>query len=935
MWDLRLRALVCCCLWLSTSAGLGSAQPSFVNWETPHVHPLDLTPDGQTLLAVNTADHRLQVFDVDAQGVSLRGSVPVGLDPVSVRARTDTEAWVVNHVSDSVSIVDLASMNVAATIHTADEPADVVFAGTPERAFVSCSQANQVLVYDPAAPSTAPSVIAIEGEDPRAMAVSVGGDEVYVAIFESGNATTLVGGGIDPAGEIRYPPDAVGHADGPYGGVNPPPNAGELFDPPMNPENPPPPGAGLIVRRTSTGLWLDDNGSDWSRFISGADASLSGRVEGWDLPDHDLAIIDTTTMEVRYATGLMNACMALAVEPVSGLVTVVGTDAINEVRFEAKLRSQFVRVNAAQVDAAAAAALTVEDLNPHLDYSVPALPLEERQRSLGDPRGATFDANGSRAWVTGMGSSNVVTLDPETGARDDEIEPIPVGAGPTGIVYDAESDRLYVLNKFDASVSVVDPVAGIEIDRVPFYDPTPAAIRDGRPLLYDTHDTSGLGHLSCASCHIDGRMDRLAWDIGNPAGPMISLTDRNLGMGIPPLMEAPFAPYHPMKGPMLTQTLQDIVGKEPLHWRGDLDGIESFAVAYTNLLGREELPSDEQMRQLKEFLASLYFPPNPFRRPDNSLPTDLALGEHYSDGRFIPAGEPLPNGNAVRGLEIFRRTPEGAPACATCHTLTTGMSSDGVLGIDSYQPLPAGPNGEHHHGVTASLSIRTGVTKVPHLRNLYERVGSEATKLTSRAGFGYLHDGGIDSLTRFVSDPSFQPADVQEVADLVAFLLAFSGSDLTDELRFPFEPPGTPSQDTHASVGRQVTIAGAVPPPERVLFRSLLGLAQQGRIGLIAKGVREGATRGYFYVGDGLFQSDRELETITLQALRSGIGVGSELTFTAVPLGAEQRIGVDRDEDGYYDRDELDAGTDPADPKSFPGVIERSAATRSGREPQP
>ena len=40
------------------------------------------------------------------------GAVPVGLDPVSVRARSNTEAWVVNHVSDSVSIVDLQAMNV-------------------------------------------------------------------------------------------------------------------------------------------------------------------------------------------------------------------------------------------------------------------------------------------------------------------------------------------------------------------------------------------------------------------------------------------------------------------------------------------------------------------------------------------------------------------------------------------------------------------------------------------------------------------------------------------------------------------------------------------------------------------------------------------------------------------------------------------------------
>jgi hypothetical protein len=48
---------------------------------------------------------------------------------------------------------------------------------------------------------------------------------------------------------------------------------------------------------------------------------------------------------------------------------------------------------------------------------------------------------------------------------------------------------------------------------------------------------------------------------------------------------------------------------------------------------------------------------------------------------------------------------------------------------------------------------------------------------------------------------------------------------------------------------------------------------------------------------------------------------GQELTFTCVPPGSGERIGVDRDEDGFYDRDELDAGTDPANPDSFPGAL--------------
>jgi YVTN family beta-propeller protein len=118
----------------------------FVHWESPQSHPLELTPSGGVLLAVNTADGQLEVFDVVKGLPRRRGSVAVGLDPVSVRARSETEAWVVNQISDSVSVVDLPSMRVTRTILVGDEPADVVFAGSPERAFVSLARPSQLAV---------------------------------------------------------------------------------------------------------------------------------------------------------------------------------------------------------------------------------------------------------------------------------------------------------------------------------------------------------------------------------------------------------------------------------------------------------------------------------------------------------------------------------------------------------------------------------------------------------------------------------------------------------------------------------------------------------------------------------------------------------------------------------------------------------------------
>src|SRR5712691_4869041 len=293
---------------------------SFVNWESPHVHPLDMTADGTRLLAVNTADARLLVYDLTAPSPALLGAVPVGIDPVSVRARGNDEAWVVNQISDSVSIVDLASLRVVATLDTADEPADVVFAGTPLRAFVSCGQASQVLVFDPADLAAAPATIAIDALEPRALAVSPAGDRVYAAVFESGNASTIIGGGFVNA--AAFPPPVLSDPSGPYGGKNPPPNVGSAFVPPINPALPSPPAVGLIVKRDAEGRWRDDNVGDWTDFVTGANAPRSGRVPGWDLPDRGLAVIDTGSLAVSYVPGLMNLNMALAVNPATGEVAV-------------------------------------------------------------------------------------------------------------------------------------------------------------------------------------------------------------------------------------------------------------------------------------------------------------------------------------------------------------------------------------------------------------------------------------------------------------------------------------------------------------------------------------------------------------------------------------------------------------------------------------
>jgi YVTN family beta-propeller protein len=900
-----------------------SAQDT-VNWETPHVSPLGMTPDGALLLVVNTPDSRLEVFDLTGPALVRLPDVPVGLDPVSVRARTNSEAWVVNHVSDSVSIVDLPTGRVRATLLTDDEPCDVVFAGSPQRAFVSCSQANTVLVFDPADLSASPTRIVIDAEEPRAMAVSPSGDSVYVAIFESGNGSTILGGG--SVANFSFPPNVATDPAGPYGGTNPPPNDGGSFDPPQNPANPPPPEVGMIVKKDGNGQWMDDNGGNWTSLVSGPMAAKSGRIVGWDLPDRDVAVIDTASLAVSYLHRLMNINMAMSVRASDGRLTVVGTEATNEIRFEPVIRGTFTRVNVALVNAGNDTA-SVVDLNAHLSYASSAVPQATRDIALGDPRGIVWNVAGTRAYVTGMGSNNVVVID-AAGTRAGLAPTIEVGEGPTGVVLDEARNRVYVLNKFEGSVSVLDTITEVETARVSLFDPSPLAITLGRKHLYDTHKNSGLGQLACGSCHVDARMDRLAWDLGDPAGDMRSVAGNNLGANIPGLAGG-FEDFHPMKGPMLTQTLQDIIGKEPHHWRGDRTGLEDFNGAFLGLQGDDANLTDAEMQEFEDFLATIHFPPNPFRNFDNSLPTNLPLPGHLTTGRFGPAGLPMPNGNAVNGLSQYRPPnllDAQAVACVTCHTLPIGIGTDYQAAPPFFitlMPIPPGPMGERHHALV-SVDGSTNVSmKIPQLRNLYERTGFNALQSSNRNGFGFLHDGSIDSIERFITEPIFSVTSEQQVADLTAFMLAFSGSDLpagstsTPQL----EPPGTASQDSHAAVGEQTTLVSMADaaPVQLVLIDSMLTLADTGKVGVVVKGSQGGLMRGYVYTGGSSFQSDRQTEAPSKVALLASAAAGSELTFTVVPDGTQTRIGIDRDRDGVLDRDELDACADPGDPDSVPG----------------
>jgi YVTN family beta-propeller protein len=475
--------------------------------------------------------------------------------------------------------------------------------------------------------------------------------------------------------------------------------------------------------------------------------------------------------------------------------------------------------------------------------------------------------DGTRAFVAGMGANNVVAVSP-TGAR---LGLITVGAGPTGLVISPDGSALYVLNRFEASVSVVSTTTNTETMRVSFFDPTPDEIVAGRPFLYDTQFTSGLGHVSCASCHVDARSDRLAWDLGDPAGAMISFNATCVD-------NTNCIDWHPMKGPIVTQTLQGIIGQEPFHWRGEKTGLEDFNAAYTNLQGRSAVLTTEEMATLKSYVATLTFGPQPNRNIDGTLRTSLPIfgGVVVGTGG---TGNPSAGATVFSSLVTLPNGPGGNSRCVDCHAGLAGTSNE--IGI------PLGPVAQNR--------------KIAYLRDVYHKTGANLASTTALRGFGFNADSEFQTLQDLLSVGFTFGTGTTAVTrrrDLEAFMLSF----------------GT---DTHAGVGQQELAANGGGAGDNVArINQFITIANSGSVGLVVKGRSAGIDRGWV-LDAGVFLSDREAEAAlspaTLLAMSAS---GNEIVYTLVPAGTHRRIGIDRDEDGLLDRDELDAGSNPSDPHS-------------------
>jgi YVTN family beta-propeller protein len=907
--------------------------PSFLEFESGPVRPIAISPDGTHLFAVDTPNATLEIFNLTATGATFAGRVPVGLEPVAVAARTNTEVWVVNHLSDSVSVVTLTGTpHVTRTLLVGDEPRDIVFAGTSSRAFITTAHRGQqrtdasiasvpgagnpqlttpsvpradVWVFDPASlgntlGGTPVKIMSFFTDTPRALAVSPDRNTVYVAGFKTGNQTSLVNEdfictGFDPNTPCNNPDGTTS----PGGNLGPKTDAAGEQAPEVS----------MIVKfNNATGHWEDPAGRVWDHTFR------------FSLPDKDVFSVDANALTQRAAFAHVGTTLFnMVTNPVSGELYVSNTEAKNLARFEGPgvFGKSTVQGHLAEVRVTVISGSTVTPihLNKHIDYTKLAgqsgFDPTAAASSLSMPTEMVVSGDGKTLFVAAFGSSKIGVFD-TAALRTNTFDPRQIstnyisvsGGGPSGLVLDEANHRLFVATRFDNAVKIIDLTSKTQTAALAMPNPEPASVVNGRPMLYDATHNSGNGEASCASCHIFGDNDELAWDLGNPDD-VVKSNPITINLGNPLIVglnlfgfrgafngTGKVNVFHPMKGPMTTQTLRGLVNSGAMHWRGDRSNgtfgvdatdanlsFDNFIVAFTGLVGAAAQPSAADMQRFTDFQLQVAEPPNPVRALDNSLNSTQTAGKNFFGGSRPADGVNL--GFTIPGVQT-------SFTCNGCHELDPAEGEFGTSKNSSFE------------------GIISQTFKIPHLRNMYTKVGmfgnakipafdaADSGQLGDQIrGFGFTNEGASPTIFHFVTALVFHPQITAGFPlinpdatrhNVEQFLLAFD-SDLAPV------------------VGQQVTLtsgnASAVGP-RITLFEQRANVSFTSKVlggavkecELVARVVQNGAVRGFLFnpsnstfvpAGGGTALSDTQIRALANTA-------GQEVTFTAVPTGSGARL---------------------------------------------
>ena len=607
--------------------------PSFLS---PHARPIVV--HGEHVFVVNTPNDTIDVLHANSGRIMRR--IPVGLDPVSLAVRPDgRELWVANHVSDSVSVIDLVQskatfLHVVATVQDIDpeskatrfdEPMGIAFASS-RKAYVALSSENKIAVVDVVSRKVIRG-LPIQAQDPRT--IMVRNDRLFVIPFESNNKTQLSGGYKIDGKLVTF-------------------NAHEHS----------------IANNNVLSL-----------------GHVTDIVKHPRVPDRDLFIFDVKTDKLIETVDTLGTLLYGMTVDSKGTVFVAQTDARNDVNGRSGTKKHGLKElgnraflnQVTRVRFERGTALKPEFLN--LEPLPPANPTDGM--ALATPFAIEVSGDDSTLFVSAAGSDKVFSMDAKSGKVLGRVK---VGAVPRGIAlsspHGAKPQRAWVLNAVENSVSVLDvsnPRSLRVVRTIPLEDPTHSEFKAGR-VAFNRADASSTKTFSCASCHPDGHTDQLLWVLktpivtgGNQIMPRSTMPVRGLRDTAPFHWDGiPGDPYGGINSASIRKPVEPNADpNDPVSaTRHLVDGGLASTMKLeeddsTNDEGKAGLMSAKERELLSKFLLGVTYPPAQRRAYDNEL-----------------------SARAEEGFDLFHIKGDNDPTkrkpnvCGDCHRMPFWVSTN-------------------------------------------------------------------------------------------------------------------------------------------------------------------------------------------------------------------------------------------------------------------
>jgi YVTN family beta-propeller protein len=315
------------------------------------------------------------------------------------------------------------------------------------------------------------------------------------------------------------------------------------------------------------------------------------------------------------------------------------------------------------------------------DGRVDQLLLDEPDNYFADPTDIAITPDGRLAFISGGGVDEVAVVDIQrmravldAASEEDRTNLLPnhlgvttefverrisVGRNPRGLTVSPDGRFVYVAEALNDSVAVIDVARREKVATIDLGGPDEITLaRKGEDIFHSAEVTYGR-QFSCHSCHPDGGIDNITYDI-EPDG---------IGLN-----------------PVDNRTLRGILDTAPFKWTGKNPTISRqcgprLAVFFTRI----DPFTPDQVVALESYIRTIPRNPNRYRVGDELTPAQRR-GKALFERAFTNSGAPIP----IDGR------------CNGCH------------------PAPYFTNRELVSVGTASELDTHDVFDVPHLNNIYE-----------------------------------------------------------------------------------------------------------------------------------------------------------------------------------------------------------------------